>query len=183
MKTFSETYPKEIIPALKKELGCSNDRQVPALVKVVVNVGVGRSLKDPNFLEFVEASLAKISGQKPVRTRAKKSIAAFKIRQGMVVGFSVTMRKKRMVDFIRRFVTFALPRTRDFRGIDPASVDAHGNMALGIKESIIFPEIKSDEIEKIHGLEVCISTTAHTRERGLALFKALGFPFKTSSKK
>jgi len=183
MKTFLETYKKEIVPALKKELGLVNDQQVPALEKVVLNVGVGRSLKDPNFLEFVETSLTKISGQKPVRTKAKKSIAAFKIRQGMVVGFSVTLRKKRMYDFIQRLVTFALPRTRDFRGIDSKSIDAHGNIALGIKESIIFPEIKSDEIEKIHGLEICISTTAKTREQGLALLKALGFPFKSSSKK
>jgi large subunit ribosomal protein L5 len=183
MKTFSETYKHDIVPALKKELGVANDRQVPSLVKVVLNVGVGRSLKDPNFLEFVEASLTKISGQKPVRTKAKKSIAAFKIRQGMVVGFSVTLRKKRMNDFVQRLVMFALPRTRDFRGIDPSSVDARGNMALGIKESIIFPEIRSDEIEKIHGLEVCIHTSAKTREQGLALFKALGFPFKSTSKK
>lgn len=183
MKTFLETYKKDIVPTLKKELGCTNDRQVPALVKVVLNVGVGRSLKDPNFLELVETSLARISGQKPVRTRAKKSIAAFKIRQGMVVGFSVTLRKKRMYDFIQRLVSFALPRTRDFRGIDPKAVDTHGNMALGIKESIIFPEIKSDEIEKIHGLEVCIATNAKTRERGLALFKALGFPFTSISSK
>lgn len=183
MSTFLERYKKEIVPALKKQLECANDHQVPALVKVVLNVGVGRSLKDPNFLELVETSLTRISGQKPVRTRAKKSIAAFKIRQGMVVGFSVTMRKKRMFDFIQRFVMFTLPRTRDFRGIDLTSVDARGNMSIGIKESIIFPEIKSDEIEKIHGLEVCIHTTAKTREQGLALFKAFGFPFKSASKK
>lgn len=183
MSTFLETIKKEIVPALKKQLGCANDRQVPTLVKVVLNVGVGRSLKDPNFLELVETSLTRISGQKPVRTRAKKSIAAFKIREGMVVGFSVTLRKKRMIDFIQRFVAFALPRTRDFRGIDPNSIDAHGNMSIGIKESIIFPEIKSDEFEKNHGLEVCINTSAKTKEEGLALFKALGFPFKSGSKK
>lgn len=183
MSTFLETYKKDIVPALKKQLECANDRQVPALVKVVLNVGVGRSLKDPNFLELVESSLTRISGQKPVRTRAKKSIAAFKIRQGMVVGFSVTIRKKRMYDFIQRFVMFTLPRTRDFRGIDQKVIDAHGNMSIGIKESIIFPEIKSDEIEKVHGLEVCIHTNAKTREHGLALFKALGFPFKSGSKK
>ncbi len=183
MSTFLETYKNEIVPALKKQLGCANDRQIPALVKVVLNVGVGRSLKDPNFLELVETSLTRISGQKPVRTRAKKSIAAFKIREGMVVGFCVTLRKKRMSDFIQRFVAFALPRTRDFRGIDQKSIDEHGNMSIGIKESIIFPEIKSDEFEKNHGLEVCIHTTAKTKEEGLALFRALGFPFKSGSKK
>lgn len=183
MSASLKTEKKDIVSTLKKQLGCANNHQVPALVKVVLNVGVGKSLKDQNFLELVETSLIRISGQKPVRTRAKKSIAAFKIREGMVVGFCVTLRKKRMMDFIQRLVMFALPRTRDFRGIEQKSVDAHGNMSLGIKESIIFPEIKSDEIEKIHGLEVCINTSANTREEGLALFKALGFPFKSASKK
>ncbi|MBI4239612.1 50S ribosomal protein L5 [Candidatus Uhrbacteria bacterium] len=177
---LAQHYKKDIIPALKEKLVLKNDLQVPKITKVTLNVGVGKSLKDPNFIATVEDSLTRMTGQKPIRTKARKSIAGFKIRQGLVIGLSVTLRKKRMYDFLEKMLTFAFPRVRDFRGIEEKSVDKQGNLSVGFRENLPFPEIKSDEIERMHGLEVCVTTNAKDRASGLALFRLMGFPFKKS---
>lgn len=178
MHPFEKKYIEEVIPALTKKFGYANRYQVPKITKATVNVGLSRALKDPNYMEVVTDSVTRITGQKPVKTRAKKSIAGFKIRQGLVIGMKVTLRKKRMLDFLQKLIMFALPRVRDFRGLDVKAIDARGNFSIGFRESSAFPEVKSDELEKIHGLEVAISTNAKTREEGVALFTLLGFPFK-----
>lgn len=175
---FEKKYTENVVPALKKQFGYTNVYQVPRIMKVTVNVGLGRALKDPNHLEVVADSLARITGQKPVKTRAKKSIAGFKIREGLAIGMKVTLRKKHMLDFLYKLSMFALPRVRDFRGLDIKGIDAKGNFSIGFRESSAFPEVKSDELEKIHGLEVAITTNAKTRQEGVALFTLLGFPFK-----
>jgi large subunit ribosomal protein L5 len=148
--------------------------------KVILNAGLSKGLKDASFVDIIEDSLRRISGQKPVKTKAKKSISNFKIRQGMIIGMKVTLRGKRMYDFLDKLINITLPRIRDFRGLDDKAVDKTGNMTIGLKEHIAFPEIGSDEIEKIHGLEIVINTTAKNKEEGYELFKALGFPFKKS---
>lgn len=183
MSKFLSHYKTSVVPALKERFSLTNALQVPRITKVTLNVGVGKSLKDSGVLAVVEESLTRITGQRPVKTKAKKSIASFKIRKGMVVGFSVTLRKKRMVDFLEKLVSVALPRVRDFRGLDPKAVDRAGNLSIGFRENLSFPEIKSDEIERTHGLEVSITTTAKNREQGLALFTLLGFPLKKEAKK
>ncbi len=183
MNDLATYYTKEIVPKMKKQFGYTNTLEVPRITKITVNVGVGKGLKDAQFIGTVEENLARITGQKAVRTKAKKSIATFKIREGMVVGLKVTLRKKRMFDFLTKLLTFVFPRTRDFQGISEAIVDKQGNCNVGFKENIAFPEMKSDELERIHGLEVNITTTAHTREEGLALCKYFGFPFKEHHKK
>lgn len=175
---LKEKYNKEIIPALKKEFKYTNPFSVPKLTKAVVNVGVGRFTKDKVYIENVRETLAKITGQQPMLNPARKSISAFKIREGMIVGVSVTLRGRRMYDFIEKLVAVSLPRVRDFRGLSSKLVDRSGNLSIGFKESSCFPEIRADEIEKSHGLEICLATTAKTREEGLALFKLMGFPFK-----
>lgn len=171
-------YQKDIVPKLKEQLGLANALQVPKILKVTLNVGVGKSLKEPNFIATVEDSLTRISGQKPIRTKAKKSIASFKIREGLVIGLAVTLRKERMYDFLEKLIAVTLPRVRDFRGLDAKAIDKQGNLTIGFRENLPFPEIKSDEIERVHGLEVCISTNARSRDAGLALFTLLGVPFK-----
>lgn len=176
-------YQKEIAPLLLKEFGLKSTLQVPRIVRATVNVGVGKSLKDAEFISVVENTLTRITGQKPIRTLAKKSIASFKIREGQVVGVSVTLRKKRMYDFLDKLLMFALPRVRDFRGIDDRAVDAQGNVTIGFRENLTFPEIRPDEIERVHGLEVSITTTARSRERGLRLLKLFGLPFKDATAK
>lgn len=178
MHLLEKKYKEEIVPALQKKFGYTNVHRVPKLLKVTVNVGLGRALKDASFLEIVIDSLTRITGQKPVKTKAKKSIAGFKIREGQIVGMKVTLRKKRMLDFLTKVISFALPRVRDFRGVDVKGVDAHGNLSVGFRENSSFPEVKSDEIEKLHGLELTITSNAKTREEGVALFTLLGFPFK-----
>jgi len=177
MQSLKEKYTKEIVPALMKKLDIKNIFAVPKITKVKLNVGLGKSLTDPKFNELVEKTLMKISGQKPVYTKSKKSISAFKIRKGMDIGLSVTLRGKRMYDFLTKLINITLPRVRDFHGINPNSIDDRGNLNIGFKEHIVFPEIKSDEIEKVHGLEVCISTTAQDKKSGLALFENFGIPF------
>ncbi len=177
MKKLREQY-NDILANLKTELGLSNVMEVPRLEKVTLNVGLGKGLSDNGFVDAVEESLTRITGQKPVKTLAKKSISNFKIREGMVIGMKVTLRGDRMFDFIDKLVHITLPRVRDFRGISDKSIDKAGNLNIGIKEHIAFPEIKADDIERVHGVEVTITTTADTREQGLALFKAIGIPFK-----
>ncbi len=180
MSTLHKKYLTDVVPTLQKEFGLKNILQVPSIRRVTINVGVGKSSKDPEFVSVVENTLTRITGQKPIRTKAKKSIASFKTREGQIVGVAVTLRKKRMYDFLDRLLTFALPRVRDFRGIDSKAVDAQGNLTIGFRENLTFPEIRPDEIERVHGLEVSISTTARSREKGLRLFTLLGFPFRTT---
>ncbi len=175
---LQELYKKQIISAMKKKFGYKNVLSIPKLNKLVVNVGVGRFSKDKPYIDNVVSSLSRITGQKPVLSKAKKSISAFKVRQGNIIGVMVTLRGKRMYDFVEKLVNITLPRIRDFRGIDEKVVDNQGNLTIGLREHLAFPEIRADEVEKIHGLEVCISNTAKTREEGLELFRLLGFPFK-----
>ncbi|MFZ5365071.1 MAG: 50S ribosomal protein L5 [Patescibacteria group bacterium] len=183
MKRLFEQYKEKVIPALKEKFGYKNEMQVPKLAKVSINVGIGRGLKDNDYLESVKKSLQRITGQQPVETKAKTSISNFKIREGMVVGVRVTLRGWRMYDFIEKLVNITLPRVRDFRGLDPDNFDGHGNYSIGFKEHIAFPEIRSDELENIHGLEVNITTTADTDEEGYELLKLMGFPFKEKDNK
>jgi len=176
---LKEKYLKEVVPAMKEKFGYKNDLAVPRLERVTVNVGLSRSVteKDPKYIEFVSNNLVKITGQKPITTLARKSIAGFKIRKGLMVGLKATLRRNRMYDFLEKLIYIALPRTKDFRGLDPNSLDELGNLSLGFREQLPFPEIGASESEKIHGLEVTIVTTAKSREEGLWLFKLLGFPF------
>jgi large subunit ribosomal protein L5 len=175
---LKEYYTKKVVPELTKKYGYKNQMQVPKLEKVVLNVGLSKGLKDATFLDTVESTLTRIGGQRPIKTKSKKSISNFKIRQGMIIGMKVTLRGKRMYDFIEKLVKITLPRVRDFRGLDWKILDKEGNLNLGIREHISFPEIRSDEIEKLHGLEIAIVTTAKNTEEAKALFAALGFPFK-----
>ncbi len=177
---LKEKYQKEVVPTMKDLFGYKNNLAVPKLEKVVVNIGLPRILteKDPKYAEFVSNNLVKITGQKPIFRSARKSISGFKIRQGVVVGLKVTLRRKRMEDFLEKLIYVTLPRTRDFRGIEQDAIDKNGNLSLGFREQIAFPEIGALESEKLHGLEVTVVTTAKNREEGLALFKLLGFPFK-----
>ncbi|KKR91144.1 50S ribosomal protein L5 [Candidatus Falkowbacteria bacterium RIFCSPHIGHO2_02_FULL_42_9] len=170
-------FKKEIIPKMQAKFGYKNHLAVPRLVKVVINSGVGKNAKDKGFVDSVVFSIERISGQKPVLTKAKQSISAFKTRKGMVIGVAVTLRNKRMFDFVEKLVNITFPRIRDFRGISPKQVDNHGNLAVGFKECVAFPEIKADETDNVHGLGVCLSTTAKTYAEGLGLFKLMGFPF------
>ncbi|MBN1778979.1 MAG: 50S ribosomal protein L5 [Candidatus Buchananbacteria bacterium] len=178
MTRLKEKYQKLIVPALKEKFGYTNNLAVPKITKVIINIGTGHGLKDAKHNEVVEATLRRITGQRPVKTISKKSISNFKIRAGQVVGIMVTLRGARMYDFLDKMVSVTLPRVRDFRGLDSKNVDKNGNLNLGFKEHIAFPEIKMDEIEKIHGLQVTIVTTAKKREEGLVLFEMLGFPFQ-----
>jgi len=177
MSLLKEKYAKEVVGAFKKEFGIANVFQVPRIGKVVLNVGLGSGVKDDKFHDSVKNSLRRITGQEPLKTLAKKSISNFKIREGQVVGMKVTLRGKRMYDFLDKLVHVAMPRIRDFRGISAKSVDSTGNLHLGFKEHVSFPEIKTDEIERIHGLEISITTNAKDHDKGYALFKYLGFPF------
>lgn len=175
---LKEQYQKETVKKMKADFGYTNNLAVPRIIKVSLNVGIGRSKDDPKAGETAANTLKRISGQAPVYTIAKKSISAFKVREGMKVGLKVTLRGQRMWDFLEKLVKITLPRVRDFRGLDPKIIDKTGNLSLGFKEHIVFPEIESDEVERIHGLELSISTTAKTPAESLALFKYLGFPFK-----
>ena len=173
-----ETYDKKIVPALMERFGYKNRMAVPKLRLVSVNVGMSTNLlKDPKIPETVETTLTRITGQKPVKTLAKKSIASFKVRQGQNIGMKLTLRGARMWHFLEKLIHVTLPRVRDFRGISSKLVDKQGNLSMGFKEYIAFPEIRPDEIEKLHGVQVTVSTTAKTREEGLELFKLMGFPF------
>jgi large subunit ribosomal protein L5 len=175
-----EKYRKEVVPEMKKIFGYKNYLQTPKIKKVVINIGIGKNVKEPNIIEIAENTLTRISGQKPIKTKAKQSISSFKTRKGMIIGLAVTIRGKRMYDFLEKLIDITLPRVRDFRGLSPKSLDGKGNLSIGFKEYIAFPEIKLEEIERSYGLEVSIATTAKNNREGLELFKLLGFPFKNA---
>jgi large subunit ribosomal protein L5 len=170
-------YRDELVPALKEQLGLINKMQVPRLEKVVVNMGVGEAVKDGRLLDAALEDLATITGQKAVVTKARKSIAGFKLREGMAIGAKVTLRGAYMWEFVDRLVSLALPRIRDFRGLSPTAFDGHGNYTLGVTEQLIFPEIDYDKVVKVTGMDITIVTTATTDDEGRALLAALGFPF------
>jgi len=178
MARLKDHYIKEVVPALIKEFNYKNRMQVPKLEKIVVNMGVGEAIQNIKALDSAVADLSLIVGQKPVITKARKSIATFKLRQGMSIGCRVTLRGDRMYEFFDRLVNVALPRVRDFRGISPKSFDGRGNFALGLKEQIIFPEIEYDKIDKIRGMNVVITTSARTDEEARQLLKLMGLPFR-----
>jgi large subunit ribosomal protein L5 len=171
-------YRKELLPRLQRELGLKNPMQVPRPEKVVVNMGIGDSLKDGRMLEAAVDDLKVITGQRPVVTKARKSIASFKIREGMSIGAKVTLRGDRMWEFIDRLLSIAIPRIRDFRGLPLRAFDGHGNYTMGLTEQLIFPEIDYDKVVKVRGMDITIVTTAEDDERGRALLTALGFPFE-----
>ena len=175
---FQTFYKQEVLPKLRSEFGYKNVHSVPTLKSVTLNVGLGAGLKDAKIIETAEKTLTKISGQKPVNTKARKSIATFKIREGNVVGMKVTLRGKRMWDFMEKLIKVSLPRVRDFRGLPPKAFDGQGNYSIGFKEHIAFPEIHSDEIDLIHGLQVTIATSATTDEESMSLLTHLGLPLK-----
>ncbi|HWQ11883.1 MAG TPA: 50S ribosomal protein L5 [Roseiflexaceae bacterium] len=175
---LKEKYQTEVVPALMQEFKYSSIMQVPRLQKVVLNIGLGEAIQNAKALDAAVGDLATIAGQKPVVTRAKKSIAAFKLRQGMPIGAMVTLRGDRMYDFLDRLMNLALPRMRDFRGVSRRSFDGRGNYSLGLREQILFPEIEYDKVDKLRGLEVAIVTSAPDDEQGYALLKRLGMPFR-----
>jgi large subunit ribosomal protein L5 len=174
-----EVYAQKVVPALMKEFGYKNIMQVPKLERIVLNVGMGEAIQNVKLLESAATELGLITGQKPLITKARKAIATFKLRQGMPIGTKVTLRSRRMWEFFDRLVTLSLPRIRDFRGVSPKSFDGRGNYTLGLKEQLIFPEIKYDEVASIHGMDITIVTTARTNDEGRALLKHLGMPFRT----
>tara|TARA_B110000003_G_scaffold240410_1_gene247001 strand:+ start:943 stop:1479 length:537 start_codon:yes stop_codon:yes gene_type:complete len=175
---LKDTFNKELLPQLQEKLGIDNAMAVPKLTKVVINMGVGEALTDKKHLESAVNDLELIAGQKAVITKAKKSVASFKLREGWPVGCKVTLRGNRMYDFIERLVNVAIPRERDFRGLNPKSFDGQGNYSMGIKEQIIFPEINYDNIDKIRGMDISINTSASNKEDAKALLEVLNFPFK-----
>lgn len=178
MSNFKQFYLEKVVPQLTEAFGYRNRMQVPKLDKIVLNMGLGEAIQNIKILDSAVEELKMISGQQPVITRAKKSIAAFKLRTGMPIGCRVTLRRERMYDFFNKLVNIALPRVRDFRGISAKAMDGQGNYSLGIKEQIIFPEIDYDRIDKIKGLNVTIVTTAETDEEGKELLRLLGMPFR-----
>jgi large subunit ribosomal protein L5 len=179
---LKEKYQKEIVPKLKEEFSYKNSLLVPRLQKVVINIGFGKHAKEKEAISAIEKTLTKISGQKPIMTKAKKSISAFKVREGQIIGAVATMRGERMYDFVEKLVNISFPRVRDFRGISDKGVDRSGNMSIGLKDYSCFPELRAEDIDQIYGLEICLNTNAKNREEGLALFRAFGFPFKKNEK-
>ncbi len=178
MARLKEKYEKELVPRLMEQLGLKNVMQVPRIEKVVVNMGLGEAIQNIKVLESAVEELERITGQKPVVTKAKKSIAQFKLREGMPIGAMVTLRRERAYEFLDRLINIALPRVRDFKGISPRAFDGRGNYTLGIREQIIFPEIDLDKIDKVKGLNITVVTTAETDEQGRALLRELGMPFR-----
>lgn len=175
--TLKERFTKEIRPALAERLGETNPMATPNITAITIAVGLPASQKDAKYHDTVANTLTRIAGQKPVATKAKKSISNFKIRQGMTVGMRVTLRGERMWSFLDKLLNVTFPRVRDFRGVSPKLVDATGNLTVGFREFLAFPEIRPDEVERMHGLQITITTTAKSKARGLELFKAIGFPF------
>lgn len=175
---LKEKYQKEIVPALMKKFSYKNIMQVPRLEKIVVHVTLGEAIQNIKLLDAAEKQIVLITGQKPVITKAKKALAAFKLKKGMPIGCKVTLRRDRMYEFLDRLISLALPRIRDFRGLSPKSFDGRGNYSFGIKEQFIFPEIDYDKVEMIHGLDIIICTTAESDEEAQSLLKEFGMPFK-----
>jgi len=173
-----EHYQKKVIPALMKEFGYRNVMSVPKLEKITVNIGLGEATQNPKLMDGAVQELAQITGQKPVVTKARKSVAAFKLREGMSIGCMVTLRGDRMYEFLDRLMNISLPRVRDFRGVSTRSFDGRGNYTLGLKDQFIFPEISYEKVEKVKGMNICITTTAKTDAEALALLKQLGMPFR-----
>lgn len=178
MATLKERYKSEIVPQLQKELGLANVMEVPRVTKITLNMGVGEAIGDKKVLENAVADMEKIAGQKAVVTKARKSIAGFKVRDGWPIGCKVTLRSDRMYEFLERLISIAIPRIRDFRGISPKSFDGRGNFAMGVSEQIIFPEIEYDKIDVLRGLDITITTSARTDDEGRALLRAFNFPLK-----
>jgi len=175
---MKEVYQKEVMPTLLKEFGYKSVMEIPRIEKITLNMGVGEAIGDKKQLEFAVADLEKLAGQKAVVTKAKKSVAGFKVREGFPIGCKVTLRGDRMWEFFERLVDIAIPRIRDFRGLNPKSFDGRGNYSMGVREQIIFPEIEYDKVDKIRGLDITITTTAKSDDEGRALLKAFNFPFK-----
>jgi large subunit ribosomal protein L5 len=178
MARLQKIYREKIVPELKQSLGLKNTMQVPRILKITVNMGVGEAVADKKVMDAATADMAKITGQKPAVTKAKKSVATFKVRDGQAIGCKVTLRGARMYEFLDRLVNIAIPRIRDFRGISTRSFDGRGNYSLGVKEQIIFPEIQYDQIDQIRGMDITISTSAHDDKHGRALLEAFNFPFR-----
>ncbi|MCY4428419.1 MAG: 50S ribosomal protein L5 [Halieaceae bacterium] len=178
MAALKQIYREEIAPRLKQELGLDNVMEVPRVSKITLNMGVGEALGDKKILEHAMSDMEKIAGQKPVVTRARRSIAGFKVREGWPIGCKVTLRSDRMYEFLERLISIAIPRVRDFRGISPKSFDGRGNFAMGVSEQIIFPEIDFDRVDVLRGLDITITTTARGDEEGRALLRAFNFPLK-----
>lgn len=179
MSNLHQTYVNELRPALQSELGLDNIMSVPRIEKVTLNMGVGEATSDKKILDAAVNDMTAIAGQKPVVCLARKSEAGFKIREDFPIGCKVTLRRERMFDFIERLVSIAIPRIRDFRGLNPKSFDGRGNFSMGVQEQIVFPEIDYDQIDRIRGMDICITTSAQTNEQALALLKAFKFPFRT----
>ena len=175
---LQQLYVEAAVPALVKEFRYRNAMEVPRLEKVVLNIGLGEAIQNGRAIDAASADIKTISGQSPIVIRARKSVAAFKLREGMPIGVKVTLRGRRMYEFLDKLINVALPRIRDFRGIDPKAFDGHGNYTLGLKEQLVFPEIDFDRIDKLRGLEVCIVTTAKTNDEGRSLLSQLGMPFR-----
>ncbi len=180
MARLKEKYVKEVRPALMERFNYKNVLESPRLEKVVINMGVGEAKENPKVLDAAVKDLTLIAGQKPVITRAKKSVASFKLREGMSIGCKVTLRGKRMYEFLDKLVNVALPRVRDFRGVSPKAFDGRGNYTLGLREQLIFPEVSYDQVEKVRGMDIVIVTTATTDEEGRELLRNLGMPFRAS---
>ncbi|CAN5357580.1 50S ribosomal protein L5 [soil metagenome] len=178
MARLKVEYQNSILKKLQEECGYSNVMQVPRITKITVNMGVGEAVNDKKVMDFASADLAKITGQKPLIILAKKSIAAFKVREGQAVGCKVTLRKDRMYDFLERLISIAIPRIRDFKGLNPKSFDGRGNYSFGVKEQLVFPEIDYDKIDVIRGMDIIINTSAKTNEEARKLLLAFNFPFK-----
>ena len=177
MSRMQEKYTSEVAPALMEKFGYKSTMQIPKLEKIVINIGMGEAKDNPKAIEAACGDLAKITGQKPIITKARKSVANFKLREGMNIGCKVTLRADKMYEFVDRLFNVALPRVRDFRGINPNGFDGRGNYSLGVKEQLIFPEISYDQVEKVRGFDICITTTANTDEEARELLAMLGMPF------
>ena len=178
MARLQEQYQNTIVPALKDKLGLDNVTQVPRITKITLNMGVGEAIADKKVMDNAVADMTAIAGQKPVVTKARKSVAGFKVREGFPVGCKVTLRRERMYEFLDRLISIAIPRIRDFRGMSPKAFDRQGNYSLGVQEQIIFPEIDYDKVDAVRGMDITITTTARTPEEGRALLEAFNFPFK-----
>ena len=180
MNRLQEKYKNEIVPVLRKELGRENIHSLPKLDKIVISMGIGTAIQDRKRLDEAFENLKEIAGQQPLRTRAKKSVAAFRLREGMEIGCCVTLRKKRMYDFLDRLITLALPRVRDFRGLNPKGFDGNGNYNMGLSEQVVFPEIKADKVQHIQGMNITMVTSARNNDEGRLLLKEFGMPFYKS---